>query len=503
MTSVANRSGAVGGSVAPSPIPLSDGVRRWVPHNRWDLVAGMVDDVVPASCAIIVPYFEQPQSLERMYAAIAGSGLDPDRYELIVVDDGSAAPPPPPPADFALRTMMLRQEDRGCRPGAARDLGARSSSADCLVFLDADTLPAPATVARLARWTTMLPDALVVGSRHHAVLDGWSPNDLAQWLDGSGDEPEQRPDPVWLADAYAASRDLLQADDRSYRFVISGVMACSSALYDDAGGFDIERFHYGTEDWDLASRCFNAGAVMIHDPEAVAWHDEPDWSDRSMAADDGPADDVAAARAAARAAVDSKNEQWTWLADRVSDPAARGRAVIHGSQSLVCRLRFDAAAAVDTVSEIVVIESLLSAEPDMSIHLSSTTHHGTLDYVRHDPRVRVGEPRSDELRRARAVIDVAAPIDWTSDALQQLLAHIAPDGVGTVEIRDGERMLARATSTRAFHRVRRAGTLGLDPTEAMQALFGTQTIANDGLLRLLQAPSELAPMFDRPRRDVG
>ena len=70
-------------------------------------------------------------------------------------------------------------------------------------------------------------------------------------------------------------------------------MACHRSLWDDIGGFDASRDEYGGDDWEFAYRAFNNGAVLVHDPTAVAWHDEPDWSDR-----DGG----------------SKNDETLWLA---------------------------------------------------------------------------------------------------------------------------------------------------------------------------------------------
>ena len=61
--------------------------RRTVPGNRWDLVLDEVDRAQPRSVAVIVPYYEQPDSLARMYAALAD--LDPSTCSIVIADDGS------------------------------------------------------------------------------------------------------------------------------------------------------------------------------------------------------------------------------------------------------------------------------------------------------------------------------------------------------------------------------------------------------------------------------
>jgi hypothetical protein len=58
------------------------------------------------------------------------------------------------------------------------------------------------------------------------------------------------------------------------------VLACRRSLFEDVGGFDERFVGYGGEDWDLAYRAWNAGAVLVHERAAVAWHDGPDWAGR-------------------------------------------------------------------------------------------------------------------------------------------------------------------------------------------------------------------------------
>ncbi len=51
-------------------------------------------------------------------------------------------------------------------------------------------------------------------------------------------------------------------------------------LFAELGGFCEDFDGYGGEDWELAHRAWVAGAVLAHVPEAVAWHDGPDWAGR-------------------------------------------------------------------------------------------------------------------------------------------------------------------------------------------------------------------------------
>ena len=254
-----------------------------VPDNRWDLVRDEIEAARArrdVSVAIVIPYFEQPRQLAIHYAALERELADARDVEVVVVDDGSVCRPPAPPA--TLRASVLRQPDFGHRTAAARNRGVRSTAADVLVFLDADTIPTAGYVATIVAWPAVLPDAVVVGRRRHADLSSLDGEAALRWARlGAGDPPcAELPGPQWLADGYAASADLLHADDRSYRYIISSVMACRRKLFDDVGGFDDSIRDYGGEDWDVAARAFNNGAVLVHEPRAVAWHDGPDWLGR-------------------------------------------------------------------------------------------------------------------------------------------------------------------------------------------------------------------------------
>lgn len=433
--------------------PLTDGTRWWVPHNRWDLVPAQPDAAAGERCAVIVPYFEQPDSLRRMYAAIAVAGLDPSLHELIVVDDGSVDAPPPPPPELGIPARVFRQPDLGRRPGAARHLGASKTSAEILVFLDADTLPTPTAIAALAARVRILPDALVVGRRRHADLDGWSGETTAAWLDGSGPAPLLRSDPVWLADAYERTANLLDADERSFRYIISGVMACSRVLYEDVGGFDVDRAEYGGEDWDFAARAFNQGAVLIHEPLALVWHDEPDWADRTP--------DLL-----------SKNAESLWLASRITDPATRGVGIIHGFTDIVTRVEFTA----PLPAIVATVQMLLSCAPDQTVELPAGTAAPAKAYFAEDPRIRFAPVAPEHILRARVLVTVTRAFEWGPDTLDRGLRLLGPNGVGIVAMNCCGETFATLTASRAAGRARRALLYGFEPGSVMSELFGTQTI---------------------------
>lgn len=452
--------------------------RVWVPHNRWDLAPP--DGGHPPRVAVVVPYFEQPDSLLRMYAALAAT----DRrsmagLEIVVVDDGSRVAPPNPPSALDVPVRILRQPDRGCRPGAARNLGVAATEADVVVFLDPDTLPEPATVGCLARWPATVADAIVVGRRRHAQLGGWSAAAVTAWLTGSAPAPAVEPDPEWLSAGYRQHRNLLDADDRAYRFVISGVMACDRALFDDIGGFAPERDEYGGEDWELAARAFAAGAVLVHEPAAVAWHDEPDWSAR---ADSDPT---------------AKTTETMWLAERIPVSGSRGRGIRHAVSAAVITAALRGSDPL--AAWVATLDTLVTELPDARVLLADDVPARIAAYVAADSRFVV---RCDSPVRPPAPVTVAVhrPIEADPGAIAALVHEVVTTDLGRLDVTDEHALLLRVESTRACARARRAVAAGAatDEVAVVAELFGLRTVEAAAVgVRLLAADLDLAAWFSR------
>ena len=267
----------------PPAFPRTGGGRVRVPGNRWDLLDGRRPEVAPA-VSVVIPYFEQQQQLDLVLTGLAAQTHPLSRLQVIVADDGSARPPVVA-SGGPLDVTVVRQPDRGFRAAAARNLGAARADGDVLVFLDGDTVPAPDFVQELVRLPALTGDALVVGRREHVDFSGWTGPRLRDWLTGSAPPPPRLTDPAWLRDGYAWSRDLLDVDARSYRYVISAVLGMSADLFRESGGFCAEFTGYGGEDWELAYRAYVAGGLLAHEPRALAWHDGPEWAERDGAAD--------------------------------------------------------------------------------------------------------------------------------------------------------------------------------------------------------------------------
>ncbi len=353
-----------------------------IPGNRWDLLDGR-RPAAPPRVSVVVVHFEQPAQLARTLAALARQTLTP--HEVIVVDDASRRRPRVPSG-----VTLLVQPDAGFRVSAARNAGAARATGDVLVFLDADTTPEPAFLQELARLPALEPRAVVVGRRRHADLAA-APADEPVEVAGP---PRELPAPAWLAVGYEDSRDLLDADDRSYRFVISAVLATGAAFFRAVGGFDETFDGYGGEDWEWAHRAWLAGALLAHVPTAVAWHDGPEWAGRG---------DEASRRA-------QKNAEAVRLADRIAVPGSRPRGLRSAAVDVLVLVP-----AAPPAATWLCVDSVLAALPEATVVVPDPAPFAA------DPRV-VGAGDA----RARITVTLARPVRVVGDELRAAVDGLGP-----------------------------------------------------------------------------
>lgn len=399
---------------------------RTVPGNRWDLLDGIWPEEAPL-VSVVVVHFCQPAQLARTLDALARQTHPAERLEVIVVDDGSPEAPGVPPG-----VTLLRQEDRGFRAAAARNLGAAGAQGEVLCFLDADTAPEPGYVHELTRLPAVAPEAVTVGRRRHADLAG-SDAPVEE-----GGPAAELPAPAWLAQGYADSRDLLEADERSYRYVISAVLSCSAWMFAESGGFDEGFAAYGGEDWEWAHRAWLAGALLAHVPKAVAWHDGADW---------------AARRAGDPERQVIKNREALRLADAIPVLGSRGRALRSARPDVVVRLH----RAGSVAAAWVCVDLVLCALPEATVLVPDELAGAFAA----DARVL---PASREVA-GRVRVDVVRPCRLAPRRLRDAVDHVGREGLGALALLDiaGEE-LVRVTSARASARSARWGRDDLFPS---------------------------------------
>ena len=441
-----------------SLLQLADG-QVAVPGNRWDLAVrsdpGALESADPPSVSVVVPYFDAPRSLELVLTGLAMQNYPPTRYQVIVADDGSPTPPRLPRAlphrHGEVRLSQVWQENRGFRAAAVRNLGAQAADGELLCFLDADTIPTPDYLREVTQLPAVVPDALVAGRRRHADLTDWTADRVRSWLTGEGPAPAELPEPGWLIDAYRASNNLLLTDDRSFRYIISAVMCCSAALFDELTGFDPSFTSYGGEDWELAYRAYNAGAVLAHARSAIAWHDGPDWG----------------ARGDATERERTKTVERHALARLIPEPVTRrndtgtggldddGRDCGSGGEYRVVDIvvRWAGSPAPDLIGTVAsILASGRNSRLDLALYLDPAEHATWTAASGGHPRVRIGSPPADVLARCRFQVILPGPCRFTDVALASLLERLVKGEVGRVVVPLAGTVPITAVATRAIRR---------------------------------------------------
>ena len=224
-------------------------------------------------------------------------------------------------------------------------------------------------------------------------------------------------------------------------------MSCTRELFEEIGGFDASIVGYGGEDWDFAHRAYDAGAVLAHLPRAVAWHDGPEWAERTGGDRE------------------RKNTEAMMLASRITDPAARTHGLIYAVPEIavvVDSVGHTSASLLHTVGSV-----LRGGECTVWIHGQDAAELRR-PWGDVDPRVKLGRP--GDAGGGHAVVHVRGRVLFGAHALRRLLAAGADrmtvdvGGTGAVELRSS-RSTARAA--------RWASALGHAPEDVAEALFGS------------------------------
>ena len=428
------------------------------------------------SVDVVIPYYEDQPMLDRILAALRRQ-TGPGQVRVIVADDGSATPP-----TVAPEVKVVRQDDLGFRASAARHLGARAGEGEILLFLDGDTVPGPDYVATLCAALEGHPDLLAVGRRRYGRFPATPPG-----AEPAVDPDEILPDPAWPEAFYAETADLRRGEDL-WRGVLSAVCGLHRRLYDLAGGFDPDIVGYGGEDWDLAWRCEQAGGRLRYAPDAVAWHDGPDWAGRADADHtDGPTTPGEADRRARKLA--QKNAESALLAGLIASPITRPAGGIFALPAVAVHVHAGSPEFAGTGSAAATCLSLLDWG-DVAVTVDpATCDAGVIaELFAADPRVGLGaRPRwwrpgatgAGPRRRPPVLVDILRPCALGTLEARRLRALCPPEGSVILDDDEGY-TLAEIRSSRALAREQHWGAQPPETISVSASGAGIRGVDDDG-----------------------
>jgi len=194
--------------------------------------------------SLYIPCYNAEKHLPPVLQAVLAQTLPPD--EILIVDDGSRDRT----CEIAARhpvTILKHERNRGL--GAARNTGLRAARNDLVASLDADCVPDPRWLERLAASLADARAAMAGGRLVETVLtslaDRWRKAHMPQdW----GDVPLVNP-----------------------RILFGSNTLLKKSAVAEAGGYD-ETMRTNGEDVDLSQRLRARGYDLVYQPAAVVRH---------------------------------------------------------------------------------------------------------------------------------------------------------------------------------------------------------------------------------------
>lgn len=250
---------------------------RPAPGNRWDLLA----ERAPTSwnptrtVSVCVPARGSCPTIVRLIDAVQRQSYPAELVEIVVADDGITPAVRSQIESTGAAVINVPPPRLSFGAGRARNTAAKASTGDVLVFLDADVIPTQRFLETCLRWFELVDDALVTGPLRFLTEVEADQLTRTKWHDDlrslavSGTENQP-----WRRAFIVGSAGLRTDPVDTYRAVVGANLAVSRKLYDEVGGFR-ELGIRGIEDVEFGYRFHNAGAFLVPDPAAIAWHVGP------------------------------------------------------------------------------------------------------------------------------------------------------------------------------------------------------------------------------------
>ncbi|MGW5877997.1 glycosyltransferase [Nocardiopsis terrae] len=226
------------------------------------------------SVSVIIPARGGQGGLDLALAALCAQTYPAHLFEVVVVDDHSA-PPLTLPDLRPESCRVVAAPDGGWGAGYARAYGAHASTGDILMWMDADMVACPEFVEAQARWHHTHAECVTLGRVRftdteprgpEGVLAAARAGELHRELDTGG-----RHD--WIEHLLDQSDHLRDADHLGFHAYLGAAAAVRRSLYEAAGGVDPD-LDLG-QDTEFGYRLWQAGAVMVPERDATAWHVGP------------------------------------------------------------------------------------------------------------------------------------------------------------------------------------------------------------------------------------
>jgi glycosyltransferase involved in cell wall biosynthesis len=218
---------------------------------------------VPPTISVMLPTYKRPEALERTLAALEKQSLEPDCYEIIVVDDGSADQTEMLVDEFARQTHIrfsyIVLKDNG-GPARARNFGLAACRAGVVLIIGDDIEPDRCLVEKHLDSHRQHPEDSHALLGHVSFPEEMQPTGFMHWLATGGRK------------YFFNYQDLVPGQPAGPLYFYTCNVSVKMALLDKSGWFD-ESFPYAShEDLELGFRLAEQDMQMIYEPAALGYH---------------------------------------------------------------------------------------------------------------------------------------------------------------------------------------------------------------------------------------
>lgn len=421
---------------------------RWTPQLR---------------VCVVLPARDCQAELDRTMASLSWQSYPSELLDVLVLDDDST-PSLRLPAHHPPGSRILRLEQGLAHgSGRARDAGARATTADVVLFLDADMVADRRHVEAHARWHHVCDHAVVLGRKWFVdfaditaeqVGTATTEDDLTGLL---ADRKHRRHE--WQEEFIDSEAKLTQDSDDAFLAVVGASVSVRRDFYLQTGGFSAFGLR-GIVDTEFGYRAFTAGGLLVPDDEALAYHQ--------------------GVRNFATRGDDIKLQRTGLAANHLPIPLFRPSNT--GRQWTVPMIGVLVEVAGATAVQVqVTVDSILSSTvTDLAVTVVNGTAHAPpvwlTDYFAAESRVRfISGPVTSAFPSPVSAV-VPAGLALERDALGWALEFIRREAVGVVRTHPGETdgRGVEVWRTRALSRC--AWTAVTDLDEGVVQLFGERWV---------------------------
>jgi GT2 family glycosyltransferase len=205
--------------------------------------------------SVIVPTYRQADKLAICLNALLNQTLEPNAYEVIVVDDGSGDNTASITDRYAFAPARVRLIEHSVNQGqaTARNTGASIAEGDLILFLDGDLRASENYLKTHVNMHESCPnEKLVVVGDIFYNRESMANSNFARFMNSR-----------YLGQRSEKVTRRIDFNNLPAAFCGSGLISLSRATFRNVGGFDQKFRAYGLEDLEFAIRVLASGARAV------------------------------------------------------------------------------------------------------------------------------------------------------------------------------------------------------------------------------------------------